>query len=144
MNGTDTRTGTLTIVAPPKFWDEREWDCQVCERESLQHPVFLSDGRVAGTGCAARLLGIAPQTVTRVRDQFAATGRQQDGATAARIARYAAALAEYEIEGTAIVRRGPAADFNALRTEHARRDAALVRPAAFADWLRARLQELAA
>jgi hypothetical protein len=136
---------TLAIIDPPRFFEMREWDCQVCGRETLKHPVFLSDGTVAGTGCAARLLGLDQETVVRLRDERAAVVRHDASVDAERAARYAAALTDYRAKGSAIVRVDPSrCDFNALRLEHARRDRSLLPPAAFAAWLASRIAELGA
>jgi hypothetical protein len=136
---------TLTVVNPPRFFDMREWDCQVCGRETLKHPVFLSDGTVAGTGCAARLLGLRQETVVRLRDERIAVVQHETSVDAERAARYAAALADYHAKGSAIVREDPSrCDFNALRREYAQRDRCLLPPATFAAWLQTRIAELEA
>jgi hypothetical protein len=131
---------TLTVADPPKFAEYHSYTCCRCEHEELGHPVFLSNGGVYGSGCAAILLGRTAESVSRERDHRAATVQQQASVDAERIARYAAALADYRSKGSAIVREDPTqCDFNALRVEYVRRDPSLRPPAAFAEWLESRI-----
>lgn len=142
---TATKTSRhLTIVNPPKFAWMRDWDCQECGHETIKHPVFLSDGRAVGTGCAAKILGWSTKRTTGERDNRLAVVQAQVSADEERRNRYAAALADYRAKGSAIVREGEHADFNRLRCEHGRRDENLFPPAAFAAWLETRIAQLEA
>lgn len=77
------------------------------------------------------------------RDARVAAAKRRADVDQARLARYVAALADYRAKGSAIVREGPdRCDFNTLRCEHARRDPAMLPPAACAAWLKDRIAEL--
>lgn len=95
-------TSKWHIVDPPKYASMQEWDCQVCGRETLKHPVFLSDGSgriCAGTGCAAELLGYSQmnkKNIERERDRRANEVVSRTTNNEARIVRYKTASSEWD------------------------------------------------
>ena len=71
------------IVARPKGTSQVDYDCQVCEHETLKHPVFLEGPNsviACGTGCAANLLyGEKSATAqNKVRKEFDAAQYKAD------------------------------------------------------------------
>lgn len=95
---------TYRIVAAPKLASQYEFDCQVCEHESLKHPVFLEGpaGRfAAGTGCAAKLLygddsARSKRLVRATFDTEMFKAKQAAELAAERQTRYTAALAAFQ------------------------------------------------
>jgi hypothetical protein len=56
-------TTEYRIAPAPKHSGLVEWDCAICHHESLTRPVFIDNGSgviAAGSGCAARALGLVP------------------------------------------------------------------------------------
>ena len=98
-----TATATYRIVPAPKFSGMIDFDCAICEYETLKRPVFLVGPAgvfAAGTGCAAKLLygddsARSKRLVTNAFESETIKARQADELIAERKARYTLALAEF-------------------------------------------------